>query len=125
MGFIACTVEWAGFPEGIGPQVIRGGETGMITSYLWERGWEEEMVQGGLESPVGKWGWGGSLPQTLIAGEEAQGLLWCIYVSRPSGMGNHKWLAGSCSPAFHPKEVITPKPCPFIAEGLLSFTKQI
>lgn len=50
------------------------------------KGWEEEMVQRGLQSSVGSgvWGWGGSLPQTLIAGEEARLLFRCLYISLPS-----------------------------------------
>lgn len=45
------------------------------------KGWEEEMVQRGLQSSVGNgvWGWGGSLPQTLIAGEETWLLFQCLY----------------------------------------------
>lgn len=70
----------------------------MNTSYLWERGWEKEMVQGGPESPVGErclrmgrfpnsdpkcWrrGTGVALVQIHFT------LLWY------PGMGNHKWLA--------------------------------
>lgn len=128
LGFIACTVDWAGFPDGIWPWVIRG-ETGMITSYLWEKGWEEEMVQGGLESPEGKWSLG--MERFPTSGLNCWGRgrsvsLVHLHFTLPwyPVMGNHKWLADSCSPAFHPREFITPKSPPSIAEGLLSLTKQ-
>lgn len=100
----------------------------MITSYLWERGWEEEMVQGSLQSPVGKWCLGmGRFPQTLITGEEAQVLFCYIYISRISGtLGWEPQIASSCSLAFYSREVIPPTlihPPSFITEGLLSPTK--
>lgn len=34
------------------------------------------------------------------------------------GIRNHKWMASSCSPAFHPKEVTTLKSPPFIAKDI-------
>lgn len=122
MGFIACTAEWAGFPEGIRPQVTGGGETGMITNYLWETGWEKEMVQGGLESPVGKWCLG--MGRFLTSGPNCWGRgrsitlvhIHFIPLWYP-GMRNHKWLASSSSPAFRPKKVITPISPPFIAKS--------
>lgn len=82
MGFIARTIEWAGFPEEIRSQVICGGETGSRVTCGkggGRRKWCKKVSSHLWGSSVS--GWGDSLPQTLITGEEAQVLFWYIYIS--------------------------------------------
>lgn len=71
----------------------------------------------------GVWGWGDSLPQTLITK-----VLFCyVYISRPSGtLGWEPQIASSCSLAFYSRGIIPPTlihPPSFIVRGLLSPTK--
>lgn len=87
LGFITCTVEWAGFHEEI-------GEPGMITSGLWE----------------GVGGGNGAKRSSVICGK------WCLGMGRFPASDPNCWgrdvivvsvpiqlqLASSCSPAFHP-----------------------
>lgn len=88
------------------------------------------MVQGDLESPVGKWCVGTGRFPTSDPNCQGRGRgvsLVCIHFTTlwyPE-MRNHKRLVSSCSPHFPSEEVITPKSAPFIVEGLLSLTKLI
>lgn len=117
MRFIAHTIEWAGFPEEIRSRVIHGGETGLITSYLWERGWEEEMVQGGLQSPVGKWclGMGRFPPSDPNYWGRGTGIV-LVHTHFTSlwypGTGNHKWQPVAAPWLFTLGKLYLPHPPP-------------
>jgi len=81
-------------------------------------------VQGGLESSLGKWCLGTGMGRFSTSDPNCWGrdmgvalVYICFTPLWYPGMRDHKWLASSCSPAFHPKEFTTAKSPPLIAEG--------